>query len=315
MERLLRSGFLILLAYGAAVVGVCALQLVPYLGWIVLAMGGPLWAGYLVHLMMWHLAGGAGLGFISRAWLVVPLAYYAGGYALHSVSLNRAFARASAIEQAAQKAAIKVDQPFSFLDAAGNGGLQLLKHYRIDRAYIKRGDGRITTWYFARGEACIEGIRNGRTAPRGRPSLLEDLFHGNHDRDKTRQCLLSEDDLPTSWRYRIESRYLTEGDLINARFGSVYSVVDETTNMTVLAVETGTIGTLPPVQTITLICSVYSGPLKCSFGLLRATTLIPIGYKLLPPNYPSFAELDDPDTWEIGILARALSLEPRTRAD
>jgi hypothetical protein len=43
--------------------------------------------------------------------------------------------------------------------------------------------------------------------------------------------------------------------------------------------------------------------------------VVPIGHKLLPPNYPNFVELEDPDTWEIGILARALSLESRTRAD
>jgi hypothetical protein len=315
LERLLHSGFLILLAYGAAIVGVCALQLVPYLGWIVLAMLGPLWVGLLVHLMMLTLAGSAVAGYIFRAWLVVPLAYYAGGYALHEVSLNRARDMAIAIEQAAQKATIKVDQPFAFLNKAGNGGLQLLKHYRVDRAFVGSASGPITSWYFARGEACIEGIRNGRTAARGQPSLLEDLFHGNHDRDKTRQCLLSQSGLPATWRYRIESRYLTGGDTINARFGSVYEVIDQTTDAPLLTVETGTIGTLPPVQTIILICSLYSGPLTCHFELQRDEAMIPIGYKLPPPNYSNFADLDDPETWEIGILARALSLEPRTRSD
>ncbi len=322
MERFLRlrSGFWILLGYGVAAATACGLQLVPYLGWVVLAAGGPLWVGCLVHLMMLHLAGSGILGMISRAWLVFPFAYYGGGFALHFVSLNRAHVEAEAIEQAAQQATIKVDQPFSFLNAS-NGGFELLKHYRIDRAFLRQGHGRITTQYLARGEACNDAIsnrqdamRNGEAPLLGQPSLMVNLFGGYHDSDKTRQCILSQNDLPASWRYRIESQYLPEGDFINARFGSRYSVIDETTSATLLTVETGVIGTLPPVQTITAICSLYSGPLKCSVGLLRSSTLVPIGHKLAPSG-PYFVELEAPDTWEIGILARALSLQPRTRAD
>lgn len=321
MERILRSGFLILLCYCAAAAAACGLQLVPYLGWVVLAAGGPLWVGDLVHLMMLHLAGGGIVGMVPRAWLIVPLAYYGGGFALHSVSLNRAHMEAEAIEQAAQQAAIKVGQPFSFLNAA-SGGFELLKHYRIDRAFLKQGDGRITTQYFARGEACNDAIRIRQDAirdrapfPRDQPSLMVDLFRGYHDQDKTRQCILSRNDLPASWRYRIESSYLPEGDVINARFGSRYSVIDETSGATLLTVETGAIGTLPPVQTITAICSAYSDPLKCQIGLLPCSALVPIGHKLAPSGIPGFVELEDPDTWEIGILARALSLQPRSRAD
>ncbi|WP_079537281.1 hypothetical protein [Bradyrhizobium lablabi] len=230
---------------------------------------------------------------------------------------------AEAIEQAAQQATIKVDQPFSFLNVA-SGGFELLKHYRIDRTFLRQGDGRITTQYFARGEACNDAIRTRQDAirnrapdPRDQPSLMVDLFGGYHDNDKTRQCILSQNDLPASWRYRIESQYLPEGegDFINARFGSRYSVIDETTSATLLTVETGAIGTLPPIQTITAICSLYSEPLKCRVGLLPSSTLVPIGYKLPPSGTPNFVELEDPDTWGIGILARALSLQPRTRAD
>ena len=321
MERLHQSGFLIILFYGAGALWVCGLQLVPYLGWIVLAAGGPLWVGYLVHLLMLHLAGCGILGKISRAWLVFPLAYYGGGFALYSVSLNRAHMEAEAIEHAAQQATIKVDQPFSFLNNA-NQGSELLKHYRIDRSFLRQGDGRVTTQYFARGEACNDAIRNRQdaiknrsSAPRDQPSLMDDLFGGYHDSDKTRQCVLSQEGLAASWRYRIESQYLPEGDFINARFGSRYSVIDETTGATLLTVETGAIGTLPTIQTIMAICSLYSGPLKCSVGLLRASTLIPIGYKIPPSATSRFVDPQDPDTWEIGILARSLSLQPRTRAD
>jgi hypothetical protein len=315
LERLLQSGSFIILCYGLAAVCACGLQLVPYLGWVALAMWGPLWVGYLVHFMLLHLAGGAIVGGISRAWLMIPIAYYGGGFALHWVSLNRAHAEANAIEQAAQKATIKVDQPFSFLNEAGAGGFELLKHYRVDRAFIRQAQGRITTQYLARGEACNDGIRSGSSAPRGRSSLLVNLFHGDHDKDKTRRCILSQEDLPASWRYRIERRDLPKGDVVNARFGSRYSVIDETTGAAVLTVETGTIGTLPLVQTVMVVCSLYSGLLKCDFGLERDPTRVPIGYKLLPASYSPLVESEDPDTWEIGILARALSLEPRTRAD
>jgi hypothetical protein len=310
-----------MLCYGAGILLICGLQLIPYLGWIVLAAGGPLWVGQLVHLMMLHLAGCGILGMISRAWLVFPLAYYGGGFALYSVSLNRAHVEAEAIEHAAQQATINVDQPFSFLNNA-NQGSELLKHYRIDRVFLKQGDGRFTTQYFARGEACNDAIRtrqdaikNRSSAPRDQPSLTDDLFGGYHDSGKTRQCILSQDDVAASWRYRLESKYLPEGDFINARFGSRYSVIDETTNATLLTVETGAIGTLPMIQTITAICSLYSGPLNCHVALLRSSTLVPVGYKIPQGGIPQFFELQDPDTWEIGILARALSLQPRTRAD
>lgn len=292
----------------------------PYLGWAVLAAGGPLWVGTLVHLMMLHLAGGGIVGMISRAWVIFPVAYYGGGLALYFVSLNRAHKEADAIEQAAQQATIKVDQPFSFLNEAA-GGFELLKHYRVDRAFLRQG-GRITTQYFARGEECNEVIRirqnaiaNQESIPRDQPSLMVDLFRGYHDQGKTRQCILSRNDLPASWRYRIQSSYLPEGNSINPRFGSRYSVIDETSGATLLAVETGAISTLPPIQTITAICSVYSGPLKCRVGLSPSSTLVPIGHKLMPSEIPYFADLEDPNTWEIGILARALSLQPRTRSD
>jgi hypothetical protein len=134
---------------------------------------------------------------------------------------------------------------------------------------------------------------------------------------KTRQCILLQNGLPASWHYRIEGRYLPrdKGDFTNERFGSRYSVIDEAGGKTLLTVETGTIGTLPPVQTITVICSAYSGAPRCGFGLFPSSTLVPIGYKLPVAGIPHFVELEDPDTWEIGILARALSLQPRTRKD
>lgn len=314
MEHVHRSGFLILLCYGAAAAAVILLQLVPYLGWVVLAAAGPLWAGCLVHLMMLHLAVSGIRGMISRAWLLVPLAYYLGGYALYTMSLDRAHQEAASIEQAAQHAAITVDQPFSFLSTT-SGGLDLLNQYRVDRLFLTQGDGRITTRYFARGEACETGLKSRGLPQPVQPVLMVDLFAGAHDSDKTRQCILSRNDLPASWRYRIESQYLAQGNIINPRFGARYSVIDETTGATVLAVETGSIGTLPPVQTVTVICSFYSGPLNCSAGLVRGPTLVPIGHKLRPRGIPNFADLEDPDMSEIGILARALSLQPRTRAD
>lgn len=98
MQRAYQSGFSIIFGYAAAAVGALALQLVPYLGWIVLAAWGPLWVGYLTHLMLLHLAGSAVLRKISRAWLVLPIAYYGGGFALHLVSVNRAHAEASYCE-------------------------------------------------------------------------------------------------------------------------------------------------------------------------------------------------------------------------
>jgi hypothetical protein len=78
--------------------------------------------------MLLRLAGGAIFGTISREWLALPLAYYGGSYALHSMSVDHAHAEASAIEQAAQRATIKVDEPFAFLNQARGGAFELLRH-------------------------------------------------------------------------------------------------------------------------------------------------------------------------------------------
>jgi hypothetical protein len=113
--------------------------------------------------------------------------------------------------------------------------------------------------------------------------------------DRRRQCHLYVDECVT-WPKRTSDIY-------------------EIASATLLTVETGVIGTLPPIRTITAICSLYSGSLKCSVGLLPSSTLVPIGHKLPPSGIPHFVELEDLETWELGILARALSLQPRTRAD
>ena len=64
--------------------------------------------------MMAHLAISAVLHFIPRAWLLLPIAFYAGGVGLHFVSLKRAHEIAADIEQRNAAVTIRAEQPFSF---------------------------------------------------------------------------------------------------------------------------------------------------------------------------------------------------------
>lgn len=310
-----RSG-LGILAFYALLCGVAyLLQLAPSIGIIVMVLGGMIWVGILIHLAMLHLAAASLTGTISRVWLVVPIAYYAAGYALHLVSVQQVQDRIAAIERANAATVIKAEQPFSFLEE-GSGAFELLELYRADRAFIRRADGSVTTRYYAEGEACREANKDYNVEKRKEPFLLRANLPVRSL--AKRQCIISQDGLLAEWHYRIMGEYLKEeNDLLYRHFGSRWVVFDERSGAQLGSVEIGGFQALPPVQTVTAGCALDSGAARwvCGTSLMHELAFVPVGYRQRTDRGSRFIPINDPDTWEITPLARALSLEPRRVTD
>jgi hypothetical protein len=99
------SGFTLLAAYFVLAVALFALEFVPGVQ-ILLVLLAPLWSGLLVHIAMAQFVFFAALGRISRAWLALPIGFYAGGFALHLYSVHAAEAAAAAVN--ARNAAVQL---------------------------------------------------------------------------------------------------------------------------------------------------------------------------------------------------------------
>jgi len=320
----LHSGLAIVFAYFGICLAIYLIQVFPIPGVILMAMGGPAWIGFLVHIAMLHLGVAAISGFISRFWIAIPILFYAGGYALHLYSVELANDLRASIEQANAAAKVTIEQPFAFLSEGGGGAFELLEHYRVDRIFIRNGPDatgkyQITTQYFAKGEPCDRANTGWWYEKRFEPYLMrKDLFPTYGPSEKTRQCIISQDGLPAEWRYRIKSDYInTTSDFYTKRFGRKWTVIDERTGQNLLSVEVGGIKTLPPIPMIYAGCMLNSGAPSwdCNFGLMQGADFMAIGYKKRTDNGNPFIPTKDPDTWEISALARALSLELRRPTD
>jgi hypothetical protein len=281
-----------------------------------MVLAGMMWVGILIHLAMLHLAVASLVKIISRAWLILPIAYYAAGYALHVVSVREVQNKIAAIERANAEVVIKAELPFTFLEEGSSGAFELLELYRTDRAFIRQNSGAITTRYYAEGEACARANKDYYAEKSTEPFLLRANLPVRSA--TTRQCILMQDGLPAEWRYRIKGEYLVEEDTRYYRhFGRKWTVFDEKTGAQLVSVEVGGFKTLPAVQTVIAGCALHSGAARwiCGTGLMREMSFIPVGYKKRSDRGNVFIPINDPDTWEITPLARALSLEPRKTTD
>jgi hypothetical protein len=301
LRQLLRThtGLSVLIWYGIAAAIIFGLQVFPITGVFLMFLAGPIWIGVLVHIMNLHLALCALPGIFARGWLLLPIAYYAGGFELHEVSVSRAHEQVDAMAKANQ-VSVKVEQPFSFLDK-GYVGQRLLSHYKVERTFEPFGE-RFEARYVVQGDACEDAKNNSQhnKQPRFITSIGRNLGQG-----VTTQCIVLEIVPTLNARYSIEGTR-TDGDIINPRYGQRYRLIDTTNNTTLVSVETATIMTLPPIQTIVAGCTLIGGPAAdwpCGFGFAASSEPVRVGVG------PIQTALDDPT---IGLLARALSLEPRT---
>jgi hypothetical protein len=205
MQSAQRSGPGLLLAYILAGAAIYAIQLSPFPGIILIALAAPFWIGLLVHIAMLHLAWLAIRGPISKAWLALPIGFYAGGIALHLASVRAAEAKADAINARNAAVRLTVDQPFRYLREGNADSFELIEHYRVDRSFLRQAKGIITTQYYARGADCDNGLKGFYYQRRFEPWLFRnDIFYDYHGQ-KTRQCILSQDGISADWQYRIKA--------------------------------------------------------------------------------------------------------------
>ena len=323
VQNVQRSGPGLLLAYLLAGAAIYAIQLYPIPGIILMALAAPLWIGLLVHMAMLHFAWLAIRGPISMAWLALPIGFYAGGIALHLVSVRAAEAEAHAIDVRNAAVRLTVDQPFRYLREGNADSFALIEHYRVDRAFLRQGKGTITATYYARGADCDNALQGFYYQRRFEPwALRKDIFYNYHGQ-KTRQCVLSQDGISADWRYRIKASYTYDKDRASWMFtrrGKVFEVFDDSENQLLGAIEVATFTPFPLVPWIVAGCFLDDGASKwrCSWGLTKSGRMIAAGYRLRAADDPEknpFTPSADPQTWEITQLARALGLDQRQPMD
>jgi hypothetical protein len=321
MRRWFRSGFGIVLAYFFLGGAIYLLQLFPVPGIFVMFLGAILWIGLLVHVAMAHLAIASLFGLISRAWIAIPIVFYGAGFVLHLMSTRHVNNEMNAIERANVASVVKAQPPLSFLADVSTDSLELLRRYRIDRIFIREGNrvtDPVTVRSYARGEECNRANTQYSHEKRHEPWLfISDLFFSYKGEDKSRQCIVSQYGVPAEWRYRITVELAPSDSLLFQRFIRKWTVVDDRTGAKLLSVEAGGFKTLGVIPMFYAGCSLNSGAARwdCGAGVMYASSLIPAGYKPRIGGGYGFGDMNDPDTWEISALARALSLELRQPTD
>lgn len=122
---------------------VMLLQLIPFIGIFLMLMLAMFWSVILINMGMVGIAIEAGIGRVSRAWLIVPLAYF-GGYYLFAAADRAALAALSASYNASNaKVAIPFDPARHALvfgtgggnDGDGGGGGWFVQNYALPVAY------------------------------------------------------------------------------------------------------------------------------------------------------------------------------------
>jgi hypothetical protein len=323
-ESLQRNGVLLLAGYVSLGLVIFVLQLFPIPGIFLMMLGGPIWIGILIHIAMLHLAWLAVRGSISKAWLVLPLGFYAGGFALHLASLKAAEAEAAAINARNTSLHLTVEQPFSYLREGPADSFSLIEHYRVDRSFLRQGKGpTITTTYYAHGADCDNAAKGFYYQRRFEPwALRKDIFYF-YQGNKTRQCILSQDGQSAEWHYRIKASYTYAQDRAASLFsrrGKQFEIFDERDQRLLGTIEVATFWPYPAVPWIFAGCALDGGAAKwqCSWGMTRGGTAVAAGYKQRAANDPQtnpFTPSLDAETWEVTQLARALGLEQRQPTD
>jgi hypothetical protein len=318
-----QSGFNLLAAYFVLGGAIFALQLVPIVGIVLMLFAAPYWIGLLLHVAMAQFAWFAAVGKISRAWLALPVGFYAGGFALHLVSVYAAKAEAAAINARNASVQLTVDRPFRYLRDGNTDSFSLIEHYRVDRSFLRQADGKITTTFYARGADCDNALKGYYAQRRNEPwAFRHDIFY-YYKGDKSRQCILSQDGLPTEWRYRITANYTyakDRGSSLFTRYGKTFEIFDERDKRLLGTIEAATYWPLSAMPWIAVGCGLNSGDAKwqCGWSLSKGTTSIAAGYKAREANDPQknpFTPSLDAETWEVTQLARALGLEQRQPTD
>ncbi|MGO9432470.1 hypothetical protein [Rhodoblastus sp.] len=293
-------------------------------------LAGPIWIGLLLHFLMLVLVIQAAFREISRVWLIVPMLYYGGGYALHLHALRLAEAEAAKIARANAAQSVQVETPFSYTGDALNI-VELLEHFRVAWEQSSKQDYRdggrlysvVVRTDVRSGAACdLPTLRENDPFA---PWLVQPyLFPSEKAADKTRQCLVRQmiDVGATPMedpRYSVKrtqefshppSRFVTP-DLFR------WTATDLRSNRVITEVVEGDFYTLPAVQTIVVGCALDSGTpaWRCGIELMGGSNGISVGHKRRTDGGYAFTYVSDPETSPAYALGKALGLTPRTPTD
>jgi hypothetical protein len=290
------------------------LQLIPVTGIFLMFMLAIMWIGVVINIGMVHLAVASLLGTIALPWILLPIGFYVGGYAVHYRAVADVEAQTDAIEKANAASIITASPPLSFYIK----GLfvDLLELYRIDRLVLLRGNNTPTIYYYARGQECDSASPNYNYAKRDEPFLLRrDLFLYYKGADKTHQCILQKDGPAGEVHYRIEAESSSSESYLIKRFGTKWTVYDVQTNMPLTSAQSAGFSVIEPIPMVLAGCGLVDNPSswRCDAQMMKESVYTGAGYR--PSNDPGAFRSRDPQTWDIGPLGRALSLQPRQPTD
>jgi hypothetical protein len=316
------SGLFLVTVYTLICVGIFLLQAFPLTGIFLMLFAAALWIGIIVHIAMIHIFVASLWGSIGRAWVLLPIAFYAGALVLHFAAVWDVKGQTRAIEAAnAAVVPIKDDQPFTFSYAPNDyGGRTLLERYRTDQMVTPLGgnsrDGAAEMISYGRGAACESAQQFPSYDKRFEPSLINrDLFPDYKKPDKTRQCLIFRKGPLEDVRYRIKAESINaKGPLVD-RYGTKWTVYDAKTGVLLVTVQSAEFSVVKLIPMVLAGCALNSGAPSwdCAAGLAKTFGYSGAGYR--PENNRYIYPSRDPETWATRPLAHALSLEPRQPTD
>jgi hypothetical protein len=153
-----------------ATVATYLLLLIPMVGGMILVLGGPLWSVATVNLAMIFMAWEAWTGRIKPVWVVVPVIYFGGYYAVWATEYWQA--REAARQVIAQNASVRIpyvagQTSLVWLGRSGSGAATsfLRQNYAIDQVFASnsRAGSQMHLWRVIGSEFCRSRRENTTT--------------------------------------------------------------------------------------------------------------------------------------------------------
>lgn len=202
------------------------LQLIPVTGVFLMLLAAPLWSVLTINVGFAFLAVEAGVGRVSRMWLLAPIAWF-GGYAAAAELSERAYGRLDAELRAENEGRTAPFDPatgaLAFADNAddlGQAASRAVRNYRLAVAYVGHNrdrhtarknelpslDATFTGHRIADAEACRRLGSDPRLgAARASGTLLTEK-NAVGRRVSTGVCVLSLPEVPSLPIWRVEAR-------------------------------------------------------------------------------------------------------------
>lgn len=296
---------------------------IPLVSIVAILMLAPWWFGGALQLSMGGILFLAATREIGRAWLALPVFFWAACAGLSFASVQRAHQQAAAVEAANAAVAWRAPRPFVYraVDHGSVGYSEIVERFR-DTSAIFPGEKDTTLRYYAKGAECDQASKGFYYDRRFDEAFLYrgDIFPSYRGADKTRQCILSRD-----VRGRGQASFAVvnelspvQGDWLNPRSGERFTVLDDSRGKVLAQVETATIRAIPPILLLEVGCrsgGIVSPASGCGIRPGYMPHGIPAGYKPRTDKGNPFIPTTDPMNSRVGALGKAIGLKPRLPND